>query len=57
MDVILYLFVEILLLQEQLKMKPEYLEKLQRFSEFVAVYYSSHWFQSPLAAEAAINTL
>ena len=38
-------------------MKLEYLEKLQWFSEFVAVYYSSHWFQSPLAAKAAFNDL
>ena len=43
--------------QEQLSMKPEYLEKLQRFKEFVAVYYSSHWFQSRLATEAAFNDL
>ena len=55
MDVILYLIAEMLLLQQQLSMKPEYLEKLQRFSEFVAVYYSSHWFQSPLDAETAFN--
>ena len=47
--------LKMLLLQEQLGKKPEYLEKLRRLSEFVAVCYSSHWFQSPLAAEAACN--
>ena len=44
-----------LLLQNQLKMEPANLEKLQSFEEFVAVFYSSMWFQTPLASEAAHN--
>ena len=49
--------LKMLLLLKQLSMKPEYWKKLQRFSEFVAVYCSFQWFQSPLAAEAAFNDL
>ena len=42
-----------LLLQNQLEIEPANLEKLQSFGEFVAVFYSSMWFQTPLASEAA----
>ena len=52
MDVILYVFTENAFTTGTTS---EYLEQLQRFSEFVVVYYWSHWFQSPLAAEAAFN--
>ena len=44
-----------LLLQGQLQVEETNLEKLQSFGDFVAIFYSSFWFQSPLASEAAYN--
>ena len=49
--------LKMLLLQNQLEIEPANLEKLQSFGEFVAVFYSSMWFQIPLASEAAYNDL
>ena len=46
-----------LLLQGQLQFEETNLEKLQSFEDFVAIFYSSFWFQSPLASEAAFNDL
>ena len=46
-----------LLLQGQLQVKETDLEKLRSFGDFVAIFYSSFWFQSPLASEAAYNDL
>ena len=46
-----------LLLQGQLQVKETNLEKLQSFGHFVAIFYSSFWFQSPLASKAAYNDL
>ena len=46
-----------LLLQEQLQVEETDLEKLQSFGDFVAISYSSFWFLSPLASEAAYNDL
>ena len=42
-----------LLLQNQLEIESTNLERLQSFGEFIAVFYSSMWFQTPLASEAA----
>ena len=49
--------LKMLLLQNQLEIEPANLEKLQSFGEFVAVFYSSMWFQTPLASEAAYNDM
>ena len=46
-----------LLLQGQLQVEETDLEKLQSFGDFVAIFYSSLWFQSPFASEAAYNDL
>ena len=46
-----------LLLQGQLQVEETNLEKLQSFGDFVAIFYSSFWFQSPSASEAAYNDL
>ena len=46
-----------LLLQGQLQLEETNLEKLQSFGDFVAIFYSSFWFQFPLASEAAYNDL
>ena len=46
-----------LLLQGQLQVEETDLEKLQSFGDFVAIFYSSCWFQFPLASEAACNDL
>ena len=46
-----------LLLQGQLQVEETDLEKLQSFGDFVAIFYSSFWFQFPLASEAAYNDL
>ena len=46
-----------LLLQGQLQVEETDLEKLQSFRDFVVIFYSSFWFQSPLASEAAYNDL
>ena len=47
--------LKMLLLQGQLQVEETNLEKLQSFGDFVAIFYSSFWFQSPLASEAAYN--
>ena len=49
--------LKMLLLQGQLQLEETNLEKLQSFGDFVAIFYSSFWFQSPLASEAAYNDL
>ena len=49
--------LKILLLQNQLEIEAANLEKLQSFGKFVAVFYSSMWFRTPLASEAAYNDL
>ena len=46
-----------LMFQGQLELEDTDLEKLQSFGDFVAIFYSSFWFQSPLASEAAYNDL
>ena len=46
--------LKILLLQGQLQVEETDLEKLRSFGDFVAIFFSSFWFQSPLASEAAL---
>lgn len=49
--------LKMLLLQEQLDIEPEVLDGLQRFGQFVAIFYAPYWFECPLASEAALNDL
>ena len=48
--------LKMLLLQGQLQVEETNLEILQGFGDFVAIFYSSFWFQSPLASEAACSS-
>ena len=54
MDVVLYLLSKNVIAP---RTTPTDLEKLQSFGDFGAIFYSSFWFQSPLASEAAYNDL
>ena len=49
--------LKMLWLQGQLQVEETDLEKLQSFGDFVAIFYSSFWFQSPLASESVYNDL
>ena len=45
------------LLQSQLGLDSNIVKRLKRFCDFASIFYPPHWFQCPLASEAAVNDL
>ena len=48
---------KVYLLQSHLDLDSDTVKRLKRFCDFVSIFYSPHWFECPLASEAAVNDL
>ena len=45
------------ILLSHLDLDSDTVKRLKRFSDFASIFYSPHWFEYPLASEAAVNDL